>query len=447
MTPRRILIAGWVVLVLYAYPGFMSYDSILQLLQARDGVYVGGHPPMMGVLWRITDALIAGPLPMLLIQISCFLAGAYLLLVRCMNPRAAAIGAVALAWFPPISAVLGVIWKDSQMTAYLMLGTPLLLSTSRRVRVAGLGLMFLATAMRYNAAAVTLPLVVLLFEWTPGLRWWRRYAISLAAWAGITAATSMLNAQLVSDDTALWADSVAPFDITGTLRYAPDLPDEVLRRDFAGTPLLVDTAIQAFTRTTPTTSDMPVREVLSFGSGTYVPALWVTTRHLFAVPETDAQRAAIGRAWRTILLAHPAAYLRYRWEVLRERLHFTGEVPGAAYIWFNDAINIEESMARTEHHAVQSKLQKQLHAAMLWLGTSSLFRPWIYLVLLVIAGVLVARTRLLVAVALSGLANEAALFAFAVTIDYRYSVWLVATALVLTIVAIRRVIERVRISR
>ena len=32
MTPRRILVLGWVVFLVYAYPGYMSYDSVVQLL-------------------------------------------------------------------------------------------------------------------------------------------------------------------------------------------------------------------------------------------------------------------------------------------------------------------------------------------------------------------------------------------------------------------------------
>jgi hypothetical protein len=440
VTPRRILAIGWLGLVLYAYPGFMSYDSVLQLLQARDHVYTGGHPPMMGVLWGVCDALIAGPLLMLLLQVTCFVTGLYLVLSRALAPRPAAIATVAITWFPPVAAVLAVIWKDSQMAAYLMLGTGLLLSPGRRLRLAGLGALFLATSMRYNALAITLPIVALLFVWDDSASRLKRYGIALAAWLAITLGANALNGALTSGTGSLWHDSLALYDITGTLRYAPDLSDEELRKHLAGTNVIPTSGFQALARGTQSPDDLPPDRLNTFGSGVYVPALWVTTNHLFRIPSEPSQHAAIARAWAAIVPTHLAAYLRYRWEVTKERLHLSGEVPSATYVWFGDVINIEASMAKTEHHAVPSKLQVQLHRGMLALGTSWLFRPWIYLVLLVIAAAVV-RTRLMLAIAIAGLANEAALFVLAPTIDYRYSVWLVVAAGVCTAVAVTRFVR------
>jgi hypothetical protein len=430
MTPRRILVAGWALMLVYAYPGFMSYDSVLQLLQARDRVYVGGHPPMMGVLWGAVDALIPGPFGMLVIQVSCFLAGAYLLLARRMSERAAAITAVVVMLAPPVSAVLGVIWKDSQMLGFLTLGTALLLSSRRGVRVAGLGLVFAATAMRYNAPFVTLPLVVLLFEWRPRMRWYARYGIALAAWLGITLAANVANTRLADDHIDPWHDGIALFDITGTLRYAPELSDDELRQALEGTPLLVHDAIQATARGVQRPEDLDEHTLLTFGSGEYVPALWVTALHLFAPPQTDAQRAAIGRAWRTIVLGHLGAFATYRWHVTRERIHLGDRTtPSATYIWFTDVLDAESSARATEHNAVPSKLQAKLRTWMIAVGDSLLFRPWIYLAILVVMLAFAWRDRLTLALALSGLANEAALFLIAPTIDYRYSIWLVLSTL------------------
>jgi hypothetical protein len=432
MTPRRILVVGWLVVVLYAYPGYMSYDSVLQLLQARDGVYTGGHPPLMGVLWGITDSLIAGPLGMLVIQVTCFLAGAYLLLRRCMSERAAALCACVIAWVPPISAVLAVIWKDSQMTGFLALGAALLLSERRGVRLGGLALMFLATAMRYNALAITFPLVVLLFAWDPAQRWWKRHGIALGAWLLVTLAANVVNARLASDGDRvyLWHDALALADITGTLRYADDIPDDTLRTQLAGTPLLVTAEIQATARSSQRAEDLPERKVMTFGTGEYIPALWVTTFHLFRESSTPEERSAISRAWRTIVLGHPGAYLTYRWHVTRERIHLGDrDIPSGTYVWFTDVIDAEGSRAKTEHNAVTSKLQVQLHKVMLATGTSWLFRPWIYIALSIVMLGFARRHRDILALLLSGLANEAALFVLAPTVDYRYSVWLVASTL------------------
>ncbi len=437
--PGLILVLGWLGFMLYAYPGYMSYDSAVQLLEARSGEYTGAHPPTMSALWAITDSVIAGPLGMLLVQSICFLAGAFLLLRRFMSARRAAACATLVLWFPPVSAVLAVIWKDSQMVAYLALGAALLLSPRRGVRIVGLALLSLATAMRYNALAITLPLVVMLFAWSPAHRWWLRYPIALGCWLLVTFTASFANNRLTADGqhVELWHDSLALFDLTGTLRYAPDLVDDELRRELAGTPLLSTTDIQVRARASYPAESVIEERRMKFGSGAYVPALWITTDHVFSVPTIDAQRAAIARAWRSMVLAHPTAYLEHRWHVFRERVHLgDDEIPSGAYIWFNDILDPMVSAGKLGHNAAPSGIQLGLRKAMLWLGSTWLFRPWIYLALSLVFVGLCRRDRTLLALVLSGIANEAALFVLAPTIDYRYSVWLVIATVVVTLALI-----------
>lgn len=436
LSPRAILAIGWVGLMLYAYPGFMSYDSMRQLLEARAGAYAGAHPPMMGALWASVDAVIAGPIGMLIIQTTCFLGGAYLLLRTVMSPRVAAVCATLTLWFPPIAAVLAVIWKDSQMTGYLVLGAALLLSPRRGVRIAALALLAMATAMRYNALAITLPLVLLLFAWSPAQRWWTRYPLALAAWLAITLLAGFVNRQLADEarPVSLWHDSLALMDLVGTLRYAPDLSDDRLRAELAGAPLIATTGIQRAARSSHRAEDLPEGMVRTFGGGRYVPSLWVTTHHVFAAPTTAAHRAAIERAWKAIVPSYPTAYLEYRWHVLRERIHLGDrEIPLATYVRFTDALDADGSAG---HAARASRIQRQLRDGMRWLGTSWLFRPYVYLALSLAFVGLCLRRRELAALALSGLANEAALFFLAPTIDYRYSIWLVAATVIVVMMLI-----------
>ena len=435
LSPRTILGLGWLGLVLYAYPGYLSYDSVSQLLEARRGVYAGGHPPVMSALWGVLDRVVAGPLPMLLVQISCALAGAYLILRRTLTPRAAALAASLLLWAPPVAAVLAVIWKDAQMVGYLLLGAALLGSASRRTRLAGLALLALATSMRYNALAITLPLVVGLFAWSPTHRRLARLALATGAWLGITLTASLVNRALTTPSAeggSLWHDSLALADITGTLRYAPDLPDDQLRSLLAGTPLRATTDIQAITRTAHGADHLDATTVLGFGSGTYVPQLWLATWHAFDRPTTAPQRAAVARAWRAIVLGHPRAYLTYRAHVTAERLHLGGDVPPAVYAWFTDVLDKVGSGLRLEHAAAPSRLQGVLQPAMQALGTGVLFRPALYLGLALVLLAMSVRRPEARALLLSALSSEAALVVLAPTIDYRYSIWLVvATLLVL----------------
>jgi len=425
--PRTLLVIAWLGVILYAYPGYMSADSVLQLVQARTGVFGLGHPPLMGVVWALCDAIVTGPFGMLVLQVSCFVAGAYLLLRHSMSERAAAAVTLALCWFPPVLADLAVIWKDTQMTAYLVLGIALLTSPRRGVRLGGLALLSLATAMRYNALAITFAPVVLLFVWNPVHRWFVRYPLAVVAWIVITVTPAVVNDALVSERAYLWHDSIALFDLTGTLRYAPDLPDTAVRDALAGTPLHATSDLQAAARTTP-----PGPYAASYGTGTYVPALWATTFQLFDPPTTMQQRDAIAAAWRRFVPAHLSAYLTYRWHVFREVIHLGDHhIPSAVYASFTDSLDRAGSAARIGHNAVSSHLQRWLHRAMAWIASSWLFRPWLYLALSLILLPL-GRDRIVFALALSGIANEAALFVLAPTVDYRYSIWLVVATLIVT---------------
>jgi hypothetical protein len=448
LSSRALLVAAWLGLVLYAYPGYMSADSVLQLVQARTGVFGLGHPPLMGVLWAICDAIVTGPIGMLVIQTTCFVAGVYLLMRPRMSERTAATCTLVISWFPPIAAVLAVIWKDSQMTGFLALGIALLASDRRRARIGGLALLSLATAMRYNALAITFVPVLLLFTWSPRHRWHTRYPLAFAAWLAITIVPAVASNLLVSEPADLWHDSVALFDLTGTLRYAPDLPDARVREQLAGTPLLVTEGIQEATRTPPAPGEIPATTRLSFGTGSYTPALWATKTRMFAPPANDTQRAAITAAWKRVVLGHPGAYLEYRWHVFAELIHLGDDhIPSGVYSSFTDSLDRSGSAARIGHNAVSSRLQRALHTFMGWIASSWLFRPWIYLALALGALPLCVRDRRLLAIALSGIANEAVLFVVAPTVDFRYSIWLVVSAMLVVAALVARAISRGRAAR
>lgn len=62
-----------VLLLLTFYPGAMSIDSYTQLVQARSGHFGDWHPPFMAWLWRRLDAVVAGPLLMMVTQIGLLL--------------------------------------------------------------------------------------------------------------------------------------------------------------------------------------------------------------------------------------------------------------------------------------------------------------------------------------------------------------------------------------
>ncbi|HSN26085.1 MAG TPA: hypothetical protein VLT45_07360 [Kofleriaceae bacterium] len=426
-TPRQILVAGWLGFMLYAYPGYMSYDSVFQLGEARAGRFSDQHPPAMAELWRIVDHVITGPIGMLLLQSVCFLAGVYLLFRRRMQPRTAAIAASLVLWFPPVSSVMAVIWKDSQMSAYIVLGTALILEPRRAWKLAGLALLVLGTAMRHNGLATTFPIVVVLFSWDPAHRFVKRHAIALAVSIAVIGAAQLVTRVLTDEPRHGWSTSFALVDITATLRYVePTIPDDQLRALLAGTTVLPEHDLHEATR----------REPL----GEWVTAYWDTAYSFFAVPKTAAERDAMTAAWRRVVPSHLGAYLTYRLEVFRRLLGLPPvHLASPVYNWFTDIQDIYGSAVKAGHDAGPAKVQDLLRRAMHWLGATYVFWIMTYAVLALLLIPFCFWDREVLALVASAILSEAALFVVAPTTDWRYSFWLVlAVVLAIVLVVARR---------
>ncbi|HTR56500.1 MAG TPA: hypothetical protein VMJ10_37760 [Kofleriaceae bacterium] len=430
LPPRAILALGWVVALVYAYPGVMTIDSSDQLNEARANFYTDSHPPIMAVVWRYVDAIVPGPFGMWVIQSVAFVAGLYWLLVRDLAPRRAAVATVAIFLFPPVLAPMAVIWKDSLMAGMFLLGLAGVLRESRRARAAGLAALWFATALRYNAFAAAAPLVVLLFAWSYAATW-RRYALAIGAWLAITVAAIGANAVITDQPMHFWYSSLAVFDICGTLAHVDGtIPDDELRQTFAGTDLLVDHDIHAAIRARyePWNNDPIVG-----GDG----RLWALPIN-GTVPAPEAQRDAVGRAFWDVVTAHEGAYLAHRVAVTEELLgihtHSIGKI-----VRMHDSQSVGHLL--NEHLATGwSPVQGALAAGVRWLARHGpLFRPWLYLVLSL--GMLwpARRHRDVAALLLSGIGLAASLFFLAPSPDYRYLHWMVVcTVISAVILAARR---------
>ena len=409
-TPHAILVAGWLAFVIYAYPGYMSYDSVWQLMQARHLEPINEwHPPMMALIWRLTDAVIAGPFPMLVLQSATFLIGVYALLRRVMSNRAAAIVAVAVLLVPENIVVMGVIWKDSQMAGFRFAGIAALLSENRRWRVVGCVLMFLATGVRYNAAAATFPIMLGLFEWRSGLGWLRRYAIAGAVWIAITAAAFMVNRVVVEKHMNPWPTAAAPVDIAGILRFAPPIDNATIVAETPGVPWTHPEDVQGQVQH----SYKPTNSYLEL---TYGPIAMIE------YPQTQPQLDAITAAWRVLVFEYPEAFLRHRWAVFHAQLHVGGMWTGFINEpWGEDTLH---------HRAIHSWLQQAWIHGVEKTNASFTFRAWFFF-WLGIAFLLMSRhARTAFVVLASGLTYELALFVIAPAIDYRYSHWMIVCTII-----------------
>jgi hypothetical protein len=403
-----ILVAAWALAIAYAYPGLMSTDSVVQLLQARHAEPLGDwHPPLMAVMWRTIELLVRGPFGMLVLQTGTFLFGIDMILRRALSPRNAAIVAAVVLLAPPVLSPMAVIWKDCQMAGFLASGIGLVMSPRRGSRVVGCVLLAIATALRYNAIAATLPAVVLLFEW--GWRGWRRYALAAAVWLAITVAAMTTNKMLVEREDHVWHSSIALSDIVGTIRWAHDWQtDRELEELLAGTPLVVH------------------QDILTRCRWWYNPYNYWSMIHgdrrIFDPPSTAEQRDAIASTWLHVVTAHPGAYLAHRWKVFRFLLSSNGGV----WTGFVEIPGQDTTLGSVSTH---SPLQTEWQDANTWLSTTLLFRPRFYL-MLALALLCLARSRLAAGIVASGVCYELSYFFLAASPDFRYSHWLIVCTLV-----------------
>ena len=429
--PSSILVAAFAVMLVYAFPGHMTLDSIDHLREARLGFYTDSHPPVIALLFKLCDTLVAGPICMLLLQNALLLGGVYSILARLLLPRRAAWIAAALFVSPQVLPVMATIWKDCFMAGFLAAGIAGLLSQHRSRRLLALLSLSAATAMRYNAFGATLPLIVLLFEWRPGQRWLVRYATAFALWIAVTFAAFAANSALTDRQMHFWHSSIAIFDLVGT--YATldqDLTDAQLREDLRGTGLLVDRDLHA-----------TIRRLYS--PRTFFPILQDPATPLWSlpidgvIPAPQAQRDAISRAFWHVVTTYPVAYLHHRLAATAATLDLESRRDG--YINRRAPAHLAAA-AELGYSTHVSFIQSRFTRAYFWIASNTpLLVPWLYLVLSLILLPLARRQRDVLAILLSGLIMESSLLFLAHTTDYRYSHWMVISTILAAIyLAVRR---------
>jgi hypothetical protein len=420
--PRVVLGVAWAIQLIYAFPGELTQDSFDHLREARAGVYSDAHPPIIDLVWRIVEVVIAGPFGMLLIQTGLLVGGLYVLLRGPLGPVRAAWSTAGVTLFPPVMVVMAVIWKDCMMAGLLAVGAAGLLAPRRWARLGGLVALVGATAFRYNALGATLPLIVLLFELRPGLRPVARYAAAAGAWLAVTAAAFAINGALTDKPMSYWQSSLALHDLVGTLaRVDDELPDRELRPLLAPTGILVDHDLHRAVRAAYDPTDfLPLV--------TDEHRLWDVPINGY-VPAPAAQRDAIARAWWATITAHPGAYAAHRLAVFAAAIDLgstraLGVIPRRAFRYPDYAAKLG---VLTGWSGAQLRMTRWMQ----WVARHTPgFVPWIYLVISLAVMPLAWRQRDALAVLASGVVLEATLLPLAHSRDFRYSHWLVITTLV-----------------
>jgi hypothetical protein len=398
VTPHRILVLGWLVFMLYAYPGHINLAGAEMLIDARYASISDMHSPMMTELWRIVNIVWTGPPSMLFLQSGLLLFGAFVLFKRAMSERAAAICAASLLVFPPVMATMAVISSDAMLAGMLVATAAMFGSARRWVHCVGLFLGFLACGMRDGAWIAAGPIIVFGFTWDKRRLW--RYAIAANAWVVATLLAFGLSYVLV-DRVTEQNDAVrAVVDIAGTIARTGELSDAEVQTLAPGVRFTPNADLQTHARTSPTKLIAQVKPA-------DVDAL-ITARE--RVRDHDFG------AWVKTRL--------FQWKELL--LHSKG-------VYINDNVSRDHRFAAA-HAARNSPVQKLLAKLARLFQRTPLFWPIVYLILAMLALPFARRYAVFLA---SGIALELSLVLTEYDIEYRYSTWLIVSTLVALVLIVR----------
>ena len=418
LTPRRILGGGWLVFLLYCYPGFLQTDGADLLVDLQYATITDWYSPTLAAMWRITDWFIAGPAGMLLLQSALLLTGVYQLLRRVTDDRRAAWIAIAVLLFPGVLATGALVSPEALLAGVFACGAAALTSERRAVRFAALGLIVLGCGLRPYAALAALPLVFALLRWG-GESPWRRRGIALGAWLGCALLAVGINTALVDTRTQRAEVALAVSDAVQTLCRAT-LGDADIRAAVGDAKLVPTANIQR-----------RACDVKSKASA------WTAgDQRIFDAPVTAGDRDALIAARRSLALAAPAAYLAQRW---RAWLRVLGV--GTSAPLYTDLLQDPRHAPAIGHLASHSRVQSALLAPMRLLAHTPLLRPYLYFVLALLALPLaiVRRQRVAIAILASGVVYEVTLLFTALGTQRRDSHWMmVATVLAIALLIARR---------
>lgn len=402
-----------------SYPGFMSFDSIEALRQARFQVEGSQYPPFGSYVWRIFDAIWPGPTLMQLVQNGLLLGSfAWVLVLLRWHPIAQVAAVVTVAALPPIAGTMLVVWKDVAVAAFFLAGFATLFFVQQRVPrqraaflVLAVALVFCGMAYRFNAASGAAPLLV------------------YAAWLALDGdAVPGRRLQALVSGTFLLFSLFAVVWVVNSFRF-PTMErlerntnmDSIMRFDLAGITRYSGISV------------LPARD------GGMVPVEYVRRiydpRHLNITSANDTEgRLArqepgeIARSWVAAVRAHPLAYLRHRLEVFRI---YVGLHRGEVFYVTHPSVD-QNTLGVTHEPTALTRLA----VGYIWERRNGVLNhPWVYyvaglvaLALLFLTGRTRHRAAAFCALA-SGLLYLAPMFLITPAGDLRYNFWSIWGAL------------------
>jgi hypothetical protein len=291
-------------------PGHLSYDSVAQLAEGREGVYSGVHPPVMSWLLGLADAVRPGA-ALFVVFDTLLIAGALIALVSLARRPSwpTTVLAGALAAVPQLLIFPAIVWKDVLFAASATAGFACLAQAAvwwrgaaKRYALLGLALALLTlAALARQNGAVVLPFGAVAAGWiaavSEGRAPRRRGRIHGIGFLAAGAASSMiaanaLNARIPSSGALdqQW-ESLQTYDIVAAISLDPRLDLRVLA---SRSPWL-----ERLLKTDGVAAYSPVR----------INGLGPTLDRMATHPQVAR---IVADQWSEIIRRHPLLYLRVR---------------------------------------------------------------------------------------------------------------------------------------
>ena len=416
--PAGLLLLGFALLLALNWPGQMSYDSVVQLADARSGQYDSWHPPVMAWLLGLGDHLLPGP-GLFLLFVAGLLLGAWWLLLRSGRPGWGSVVILALAFATPqLLLYQGTIWKDVLFANAGIAGFAALAAAACRWQAPRLRLSLLVlSVLLFSLAAlarqngfILLPIAALCLGLIAA-----RFTSQRAGWlhgTGLLAAclTVMLLANLAlglrgdhgqgaSDQLRL----AQTYDLVGAVRRDPSFRLTVLEER---APRLA-------------------AAIRKDGVPLYSPHLVDTLENSSTLTDAiyHAPQGAVFAQWRQLVFAHPGLYLRERLPVFRWVL-----APPDLLVCHPDVVGVDGPPTEMKALGLQPHIRAQ--DRLLYFYVANFFHTpvlshLLYGALAILFLILLAARGAPADIAVAGLQLAALLFAlsfFVVSIacDYRY---------------------------
>jgi hypothetical protein len=310
--PLGLLFLGFALVLGLNWPGQMSYDSVVQLADARSGRYDSWHPPVMAWLLGLGDQVLPGP-GLFLLFTAGLLLSAWFLLLKSGRPGWGSVVILLLAFATPqLLLYQGTIWKDVLFANAGVAGFASLAAAASRWQAAPQrapllilsALLFSLAALARQNGFVLLPVAALclglIAARLQSARAGWRYGAGLLAACLMVMVAANLALGLRTDHGKGASDQLRlaqTYDLVGAVRLDPSLRLSVLEER------------------APHLGDMIRKDGVALYSPHLVDTLENSDRLTDAI--YHAPQGVVFAQWRQLVFAHPILYLRERLPVFR----------------------------------------------------------------------------------------------------------------------------------